>query len=495
MRVLISHVTLENQRQVDESGSRNSDANCVGQYGGKKDRRKLVGETVTSGANNPTKPAFCVPTVRVQGRRYKNKPEFRVSQYTISNSKNKFTVIGCDTSAYLSGYQNGELYKIGCSSECPTFKNVVNGSCSGVGCCELGFPDGLKNISTVEVNSFNNHSNVWDFNPCGYEGQFNFTADHLKNYTNQTVPLVLDWAVSNLTCEEARNKPNFACKDINNECIDLQTRQDGYRCQCKQGCKGNPYLQGQGGCQDIDECEDPTLNNCTKLCTNEIGNYTCGCPRWYRGDGRKDGEGCSVHVVLAIKVSIGIGIGLIAMLGVARGSSWAKIFTFEELKVATKNYKESRIIGRGGFGTVYKGFLPNNTIVAIKKSKTVDLDQVDQFINEIVLLSQIEHKNVVKLLGCCLETQVPLLVYEFVSQEIKSKSRKSLKVKGDERPSMKGLAMELERIRKIESTQLWVNAQSNMEKAEHLDGAYENGGSSTTAGFDSMKDNPQQNAQ
>ncbi|MBA0825110.1 hypothetical protein Goarm_021722 [Gossypium armourianum] len=57
----------------------------------------------------------------------------------------------------------------------------------------------------------------------------------------------------------------------------------------------------------------------------------------------------------------------------------AKIFTLEELKKATNNYHESRILGRG-----------------------------------VIVLSQINHRNVVKLLGCCLETQVPLLVYEYV---------------------------------------------------------------------------------
>ncbi|KAJ0970888.1 hypothetical protein J5N97_018847 [Dioscorea zingiberensis] len=399
-------------------------------------------------------------------------PDLQGTPYTFSNSVNKLIVIGCDALALLQA--PGMKAPTGCTSFCFSIDGLIEGSCSGVGCCQAAIPPGLKSFtlefksirnvtgavpnlsaskSELELNTTQVTNNSVTHSGVGYgtcskafirdPNNFKFSKDELNRDGNQDMEVVLDWYIDNKTCGEAsKATDSFACVAANSDCYNVP---GGYRCSCGQGHQGNPYLKD--GCEDIDECSTGE-HDCEHRCSNTKGAYECRCPIWTRGDGKRNGSGCKRVGAFPLDIGLGMGLGFLIILCIISSlSHWAfkknriqrlkqkyfqqngglllqqhissqvatiQVFTEEELEFATNGFHESRVIGRGGYGTVYKGILLDERPVAIKRSKQVDESQIEQFINEVVILSQIKHKNVVKILGCCLETQVPLLVYQFI---------------------------------------------------------------------------------
>ena len=122
--------------------------------------------------------------------------------------------MGCDTYAYLNGDLNGQPFLMGCLSKCQNIINVVNGTCSGIGCCEVQIPEEMKNVGFKAYSFEFNHTKVWDFNPCSFAfiigaDKFNFSSDYLISpQYNRTFAMVLNWAIGSETCE-TKNKANY----------------------------------------------------------------------------------------------------------------------------------------------------------------------------------------------------------------------------------------------------------------------------------------------
>ncbi|KAM1485242.1 hypothetical protein ACFXTO_037197 [Malus domestica] len=94
-----------------------------------------------------------------------------------------------------------------------------------------------------------------------------------------------------------------------------------------------------------------------------------------------------------------------------------KAFSYNELRSATDNFHPSNKIGRGGFGTVYKGTLTSGKHVAVKTLAAQSKQGVREFLNEINTISNVRHPNLVELIGCCVQEAGRVLVYEYVENK------------------------------------------------------------------------------
>ncbi|XP_057780365.1 wall-associated receptor kinase-like 8 isoform X2 [Salvia miltiorrhiza] len=375
----------------------------------------------------------------------------RSTPFRYSSLYNRLVVIGCGNEVRMLDYDttNGRIPSFGgCNPICGS----TSPSCNGINCCQTTLPSLFEEAEVF----YNSTGNGRAGSVCGYtffsdqrwlERDYfrylnrsggNWTSFLLEMSSGMTVPLILEWEldVSNATTSlqgvKCMNESVYFAASLDDDASNFINTT---RCNCDNGFQGNPYLPG-GGCRDVDECSNSSLNNCAfGHCVNTFGSFVC-----------KDGGGRTNSALIGISSATG---GLILLGGawifskVIRrrikanrkkrffkqnggilleqklssndgGGENITLFASKELALATDHYNENRVLGRGGQGTVYKGMLPDGRLVAVKKSKKMEQVDMEAFINEVVILSQIRHRNVVRLLGCCLETEVPLLVYEFV---------------------------------------------------------------------------------
>ncbi|KAK3160510.1 hypothetical protein QOZ80_1BG0060410 [Eleusine coracana subsp. coracana] len=395
------------------------------------------------------------------------------SPYPLSDDGNELVIVrGCDVLAQLTAGE-GNVTNSGCASFCPgtgagrTSLSVSGGRCTGVGCCQMPIRVGLASYD-VRLRRLDPPPPDAAWPPLvivAEEGWLQQAAASTRgaslpvNLDETPVPVLLGWAIGsaplaqdgmppdNSTWPAADDAARGACKSRNSACRNVYTAtRAGYVCDCQDGYSGNPYLTD--GCQDINECDKPREHGCFGECTNLPGTFECRCPPGTHGD-HTQLHGCvrSSSPGLSVGIGVGSGAGLMLLVLVAifitrkhkqlkakrlkqkffkqnRGQLLQQlvaqradiaermIIPLEELEKATNNFDKAREIGGGGHGTVYKGILSDLHVVAIKKSKIAVQREIDEFINEVAILSQVSHRNVVKIFGCCLETQVPLLVYE-----------------------------------------------------------------------------------
>uniref|UniRef100_A0A8R7R6J3 Protein kinase domain-containing protein n=2 Tax=Triticum urartu TaxID=4572 RepID=A0A8R7R6J3_TRIUA len=385
-------------------------------------------------------------------------------------------ISGYEGNPYISGgcsavhEYNSRPLKANCSRRCGNisvpFPFGIEEGCSArktfkLNCSDTTPPVLWHNNGFVEVTYINVNEGLLGIKYESSVGDESFNimlqsseADEPNLYVNPLESASVQWAVANLTCQEAeKNTSGYACVSVHSFCLGVISSMEGYvgyRCACLRGFEGNPYIPD--GCEDIDECKR-TPGLCKGNCQNTIGNYTCTkCPDHTEYDITK--MQCTpvrkqnFYLGIVIGLSSGLGMLLFGLTTIFLVQRWKrdvqkklrrkyfrrnngllleqlisgdenaserkKIFSFEELKRATNNFDPARILGRGGHGTVYKGILSNQHVVAIKKSQIIREGEISDFINEVAILSQINHRNIVKLFGCCLETEVPLLVYDFI---------------------------------------------------------------------------------
>ncbi|CAA2982552.1 G-type lectin S-receptor-like serine threonine-kinase B120 [Olea europaea subsp. europaea] len=108
------------------------------------------------------------------------------------------------------------------------------------------------------------------------------------------------------------------------------------------------------------------------------------------------------------------GPGDVSVEGPPETGTELALFNFSCVAVATNNFSDENKLGEGGFGHVYKGMLPGNQEIAVKRLSRKSSQGLEEFKNEITLMAKLQHRNLVRLLGCCIQGEEKMILYEYM---------------------------------------------------------------------------------
>ncbi|XP_019155926.1 PREDICTED: wall-associated receptor kinase-like 1 [Ipomoea nil] len=311
---------------------------------------------------------------------------------------NKFMLFGCGNALLTTTSPGRTTQRIqgGCTSVCRKTTEFER-PCYGINCCQSSLGISVVKMP-YQVNLTDLPENTSNYAFIVAENWFPKSLPGSRQ-EEVVVPVVWGWSIL-YDYLQLPPSSSYIC---------LNGSYNTWYCECQYPNKGNPYLAN--GCQGNDKLTVKQLSAIIGVCASfGFLLFLLACFILYKTIKKRKMKKLR-HKFFKRNGGLLLQQQLLAKEGTIEKT---KIFTVNELDKATDHFNANRILGRGGQGTVYKGMLIDGEIVAVKKSQAVDEDQVESFINEVVILSQINHRNVVKLLGCCLETEVPILVYEFI---------------------------------------------------------------------------------
>ncbi|CBI38365.3 unnamed protein product, partial [Vitis vinifera] len=184
----------------------------------------------------------------------------------------------------------------------------------------------------------------------------------------------------------------------------------GCRCSCKEGFDGDGFKDGDG-CQEVTDCNASKYMSGTCGGTTRVAVLVGGVI-----------VGASLMSTVALicycirrRSYLRRRMSAKRLICEAAGNSSVPLYPYKEVERATNGFSEKQRLGTGAYGTVFAGKLHNDEWVAIKKIRNRDNDSIEQVMNEIKLISSVNHPNLVRLLGCCIENGEQILVYEFMA--------------------------------------------------------------------------------